>query len=77
MGFDVCDLQNALIKSQSCVAPMVKVESVIRNEGSTAALSRARSTRLSTAILFFCCHKCHTWCEIGEKAGRKKAKTKE
>ena len=36
-------------------------------------LSRVRVTRaFQQRFCFFCCHKCHTWCEIGEKAGRKK-----
>ena len=38
-------------------------------------LSRVRVTRaFQQRFCFFCCHKCHTWCEIGEKAGRKKGK---
>ena len=60
--------------SQCSVASMFEEESEMRNEGSAVALSRVRNARLSTVILFFCCHKCHTWCEIGEKAGRKKGK---
>ena len=39
-----------------------------KREGSLeVALSRTRSARIPTVMLFFCCHKCHTRTKIVEK----------
>ena len=56
---------------RNCVLERCESQEGKREGSLEAALSRTRSARIPTAMLFFCCHKCHTRTKIVEKKAEK------
>ena len=65
--FDNSVLQKLCFRTLRKYCPKCEHQEGKREGSLEAALSRTRSARIPTAMLFFCCHKCHTRTKIVEK----------
>ena len=69
--FDRLGLQKLCFRTLRKYCPKCEHQEGKREGSLEAALSRTRSARIPTAMLFFCCHKCHTRTKIVEKKAEK------
>ena len=69
--FDNSVLQKLCFRTLRKYCPKCEHQEGKREGSLEAALSRTRSARIPTAMLFFCCHKCHTRTKIVEKKTEK------
>ena len=65
--FDRLGLQKLCFRTLRKSYPKSENQEAKRAGSLEVALSRTRSARIPTAMLFFCCHKCHTRTKIVEK----------